>query len=288
MEKTKIIVDSTSDIPVSWLEKYDIDIVPLYIVWEDDKTEPDTRDVKELMDYYDRLVKAEKLPTTSQPSVADFKNAYTKAINEGYESILVLTISTKMSGTFNSANLAASEFDIPIRVVDTKLASAVIPLVARYARELLDKGLSLDEVVGKIQEARKNKKFHAIFFVSDFNFLVKGGRINKVSGFVGNLLKLKVGVYINEEGEMIPFDKARGSKKAYSMILRKMEEEGVKIGQKIGLIGIHCNAKEDIDEMLRLIKERYDVEFFDYSNTGKVISTHVGIGMAGFGIEVLE
>ncbi|MCD6105676.1 MAG: DegV family protein [Thermosipho sp. (in: Bacteria)] len=288
MEKTKIIVDSTSDIPVSWLEKYDIDIVPLYIVWEDDKTEPDIRDVKELMDYYDRLVKAEKLPTTSQPSVADFKNAYTKAINEGYESILVLTISTKMSGTFNSANLAASEFDIPIRVVDTKLASAVIPLVARYARELLDKGLSLDEVVGKIQEARKNKKFHAIFFVSDFNFLVKGGRINKVSGFVGNLLKLKVGVYINEEGEMIPFDKARGSKKAYSMILRKMEEEGVKIGQKIGLIGIHCNAKEDIDEMLRLIKERYDVEFFDYSNTGKVISTHVGIGMAGFGIEVLE
>ncbi|MBO8139065.1 MAG: DegV family protein [Thermosipho sp. (in: Bacteria)] len=288
MEKTKIIVDSTSDIPVSWLEKYDIDIVPLYIVWEDDKTEPDTRDVKQLMDYYDRLVKAEKLPTTSQPSVADFKNAYTKAINEGYESILVLTISTKMSGTFNSANLAASEFDIPIRVVDTKLASAVIPLVARYARELLDKGLSLDEVVGKIQEARKNKKFHAIFFVSDFNFLVKGGRINKVSGFVGNLLKLKVGVYINEEGEMIPFDKARGSKKAYSMILRKMEEEGVKIGQKIGLIGIHCNAKEDIDEMLRLIKERYDVEFFDYSNTGKVISTHVGIGMAGFGIEVLE
>jgi len=288
MEKTKIIVDSTSDIPVSWLEKYDIDIVPLYIVWEDDKTEPDIRDVKELMDYYDRLVKAEKLPTTSQPSVADFKNAYTKAINEGYESILVLTISTKMSGTFNSANLAASEFDIPIRVVDTKLASAVIPLVARYARELLDKGLSLNEVVDKIQEARKNKKFHAIFFVSDFNFLVKGGRINKVSGFVGNLLKLKVGVYINEEGEMIPFDKARGSKKAYSMILRKMEEEGVKIGQKIGLIGIHCNAKEDIDEMLRLIKERYDVEFFDYSNTGKVISTHVGIGMAGFGIEVLE
>lgn len=288
MEKTKIIVDSTSDIPVSWLEKYDIDIVPLYIVWEDDKTEPDTRDVKELMDYYDRLVKAEKLPTTSQPSVADFKNAYTKAINEGYESILVLTISTKMSGTFSSANLAASEFDIPIRVVDTKLASAVIPLVARYARELLDKGLSLDEVVDKIQEARKNKKFHAIFFVSDFNFLVKGGRINKVSGFVGNLLKLKVGVYINEEGEMIPFDKARGSKKAYSMILRKMEEEGVKIGQKIGLIGIHCNAKEDIDEMLRLIKERYDVEFFDYSNTGKVISTHVGIGMAGFGIKVLE
>jgi len=288
MEKTKIIVDSTSDIPVSWLEKYDIDIVPLYIVWEDGKTEPDTRDVKELMDYYDRLVKAEKLPTTSQPSVADFKNAYTKAINEGYESILVLTISTKMSGTFSSANLAASEFDIPIRVVDTKLASAVIPLVARYARELLDKGLSLDEVVDKIQEARKNKKFHAIFFVSDFNFLVKGGRINKVSGFVGNLLKLKVGVYINEEGEMIPFDKARGSKKAYSMILRKMEEEGVKIGQKIGLIGIHCNAKEDIDEMLRLIKERYDVEFFDYSNTGKVISTHVGIGMAGFGIKVLE
>lgn len=288
MGKFKIIVDSTSDVPVSWLEKYDIDIVPLYIVWEDGKTEPDTRDTKELMEYYNKLVSSEKIPTTSQPSVADFKNAYTKAIDEGYEGILVLTISTKMSGTYNSATLAASEFDFPIRVVDTKLASAIIPLVARYARELFDQGSSLDEVVEKVQEARKNKRFHAIFFVSDFNFLVKGGRINKVTGFVGNLLKLKVGIYINEEGEMIPFDKARGSKKAYSMILRKMEEEGIKIGQKIGLIGVHCNAKEDIDEMLKLINERYNVEFFDYSNTGKVISTHVGVGMAGFGIEVLE
>lgn len=193
-----------------------------------------------------------------------------------------------MSGTYNSALLASQEFEIPIKVIDTKMASSVIANMARYARELLESGMDLDDVVEQLQIARENKKFHAIFFVSDFDFLVKGGRVSRFSGFVGNLLKIKVGIFINKDGEMIPFDKVRGYKKAYNMILTKMEEEGVKIGKKIGLIGIHCNAKEHVEEMLKLIRERYKLEYFEMSNTGKVISTHVGIGMAGFGIEILE
>ncbi|SHH37431.1 DegV family protein [Thermosipho atlanticus] len=289
MGKTKIIVDSTSDIPVDWLKKYDIDVVPLHIVWPDGESEPDNvRSESELNEFYKKLENIEAIPTTSQPSVLQFKEAYERVINEGYDSILVLTISTKMSGTFNSASLAASEFDIPIEVVDTKMASAIISNMARYARELLERGMDVKEVARKVREERENDRFHAIFYVSDFNFLVKGGRVNRVTGFVGNLLKIKVGIFINDEGEMIPFDKARGFRKAYDMILSKMEEEGIKIGQKIGIIGVHCNAKSNIDEMLKLIKERYDVEYFEYTNTGKVISTHVGLGMAGFGVEVLK
>lgn len=287
--KTKIIVDSTSDMPVSWIEKYDVDIVPLHVNWDDGTSEDDNvRDEKSLKEFYERLGNAETLPKTSQPSILEFQNAYQKAIDEGYDSILVLTISTKMSGTFNSARLAAQEFDIPIEVIDTKMASSIISNMARYARELLDKGMPLEEVAKKVIEARENKRFHAIFFVSDFDFLAKGGRVSKFTGFVGNLLRIKVGIYINEEGEMIPFDKARGYKKAYNMILSKMEEEGIKIGQKIGLTAIHCDAKEHEDEMLKMIKERYEVVYYDYTNTGKVISTHVGLGMAGFGVEVME
>ncbi|ONN27863.1 carbohydrate-binding protein [Thermosipho affectus] len=287
--KTKIILDSTSDIPESWLEKYDIEIVPLHINWISGESEPDdTRNEKELKKFYEKLLSAQELPKTSQPSIVQFQNAYMRAIEEGYEGILVLTISTKISGTYNSALLASQEFDIPIKVIDTRMASSIISNMARYARELLDAGLDLEEVEKKIIDARKNKKFHAIFFVSDFNSLVKGGRVSRFSGFVGNLLKIKVGIYINDEGELIPFDKVRGYKKAYNMILTKMEEEGVKIGKKIGLTGIHCNGGEHVDEMYKLIKERYQVVYFDKSSTGKVISTHVGIGMAGFGIEILE
>ncbi|ABR29902.1 carbohydrate-binding protein [Thermosipho melanesiensis] len=287
--KTKIILDSTSDIPKNWLEKYDIDIVSLHVNWPNDESEPDdTRDEEELKEFYEKLSNAEQLPKTSQPSIVQFQEAYKKAIDNGYDSILVLTISTKMSGTYNSALLASQEFEIPIKVIDTKMASSVIANMARYARELLESGMDLDDVVEQLQIARENKKFHAIFFVSDFDFLVKGGRVSRFSGFVGNLLKIKVGIFINKDGEMIPFDKVRGYKKAYNMILTKMEEEGVKIGKKIGLIGIHCNAKEHVEEMLKLIRERYKLEYFEMSNTGKVISTHVGIGMAGFGIEILE
>ncbi|QTA38123.1 DegV family protein [Thermosipho ferrireducens] len=288
MAKTKIIVDSTSDIPPSWLEKYDIDMVALHVNWPDGTSEPDdTRKSEELKDFYQKLSLAEKLPKTSQPSIKQFQDVYMKALNDGYDSILVLTISSKMSGTVNSAKLAASEFDIPIEVVDTKMASSVVALMAKYARELSNEGLSVKEIAEKVMEKRFGGGFHAIFFVSDFNFLVKGGRVNRFTGFVGSLLKIRVGIYINNEGEMIPFEKARGAKKAYAMILNKMEEEGIKIGQDIGLIGVHCDNMEDIKEMVKLLEERYNVKYIDYANTGKVISTHVGIGMAGFGIEVL-
>ncbi len=288
MAKIKILVDSTSDIPVDWTQKFDVDIVPLYINWSDGTSEKDdTRDYQQLQKFYQKLTDSPELPKTSQPSIEDWRAIYEKYEKDGYDGILILTISSAMSGTFNSATLAAKMVKIPVQVVDTKMASSIIANMARYARELIENGMEIESVADEVIKKRQASKFGAFFYVSDFNFLVKGGRVSKFQGFVGSLLKIKVGIYIDDEGNMIPFSKARGTKAAIDMLLNKCEEMGFKPGQEVGFTMVGCNSEEELKQIESALKTRYKVNYLAYTPTGKVISTHVGPGMAGFGIEAL-
>ncbi len=284
--RIKILVDSTADIPPEWLEKFDIDVVPLKIIWTDGTSEDDERDPEGLNHFYDKISKAVELPKTSQPTVFEFLQRYRNAEQSGYEGVMVLTLSSKMSGTANSATTAAKEATIPIEVFDTKTASAAISLVARRARELASTGLNPKEIISQLEKDTASRKFHAIFYVSDFSFLVKGGRVSKIQGFFGTVLKFKVGVWINDDGEMVPFGRTRGKSHAYDMLL---EEAGkyVPAGSKIRLAMIHANAEDEAKELLERMKEKYEVAETSFHMAGKVITTHVGPGMCGFGIEVV-
>ncbi|MBZ4661276.1 DegV family protein [Thermotoga petrophila] len=284
--KVKILVDSTADVPFSWMEKYDMDSIPLYVVWEDGKSEPDERKPEEIMNFYKRIREAGSVPKTSQPSVEDFKKRYLKYKEEGYDAVLVLTLSSKLSGTYNSAVLASKEVDIPVYVVDTLLASGAIPLPARVAREMLENGATIEEVLKKLDERMKNKDFKAIFYVSDFDYLVKGGRVSKFQGFVGNLLKIRVCLHI-ENGELIPYRKVRGDKKAIEALIEKLREDTPE-GSKLRVIGVHADNEAGVVELLNALRRSYEVVDEIISPMGKVITTHVGPGTVGFGIEVLE
>jgi len=284
--KVKILVDSTADIPFSWMEKYDMDSIPLYVVWEDGTSEPDERTPEEIENFYRRIKEASSVPKTSQPSVEDFKKKYLKYQEEGYDAVLVFTISSKLSGTYNSAVLAAREVDIPVHVVDTRLASGAIPLPARLAREMLEKGATVEEVLKRIDERMKSSDFKAIFYVSDFNYLVKGGRVSKFQGFVGNLLKIRVCLHI-EDGELIPYRKVRGDRKAIEALIEKLREDTPE-GSKLRVIGVHADNEAGVMELLNTLRKKYEVVDEIISPMGKVITTHVGPGTVGFGIEVLE
>ncbi|ADA67426.1 MULTISPECIES: DegV family protein [Thermotoga] len=284
--KVKILVDSTADVPFSWMEKYDMDSIPLYVVWEDGRSEPDERKPEEIMNFYKRIREAGSVPKTSQPSVEDFKKRYLKYKEEGYDAVLVLTLSSKLSGTYNSAVLASKEVDIPVYVVDTLLASGAIPLPARVAREMLENGATIEEVLKKLDERMKNKDFKAIFYVSDFDYLVKGGRVSKFQGFVGNLLKIRVCLHI-ENGELIPYRKVRGDKKAIEALIEKLREDTPE-GSKLRVIGVHADNEAGVVELLNALRRSYEVVDEIISPMGKVITTHVGPGTVGFGIEVLE
>ena len=285
MRKIKIVVDSTSDIPLNMLEEYDIDVVPLYVIWPDGTQEPDTVDEEEKRKFYKRLLESPEIPDTSQPTVQDFIEKYRELEEKGYDEVLVLTISTQMSGTFNSATLAAKEVDIPVYVFDTLRASTVVGLMARTARLLADKGYSSEEIIKILKERFDAGDYHAVFYVSNFDYLVKGGRISKFQGFLGTMLKMKVGVYIRQDGNMEPFGKARGTAKAIKMILEKLEEVGFKPGEKVNVIMITAGADDEAEKLLEAVKEKYDVIYHNKSLTGKVITKHVAPGMVGVGME---
>ncbi len=285
--RIKILVDSTADIRRDWLEKYDADLVPLKVIWPDGTSEDDSRDPDDLMKFYNKLKNSSEIPKTSQPTVFEFLQKYRSAEQAGYEGVVVITLSSKMSGTLNSAATAAKESKIPIEVWDTKLASSVNALIVRRARELAIEGKNPEQIVEELQRERDAKKLQAFFYVSDFNYLVKGGRVSRFQGFLGTMFKIKVGIWINYEGEMIPFDKARGKSKAYDLLVGKVGNE-IPFGSHVKLAMIHADAENEAKELLEKLKENYDVVDSSFHMTGKVITTHVGPGMCGFGIERLS
>lgn len=283
----KIVVDSTSDIYPNWLKEHDIEVVPLKIIWNDGKSEDDTRNKEDILKFYEKIKKEKILPTTSQPSVEDFKKIYEEAEKEGYNDVLVLCLSSKLSGTVNSANLASQYTELNVKVVDTKLASSVIGLIAVEARRLSNKGLSIDEVVKKITDEINKRKFLALFYVSDFSFLIRGGRVSKVQGFVGGALKVKPCLTFNEEGFMIPFKKPIGEKKAQLSLLEKLKEF-MPEGSKIRLCMINADNENGVKSLVNILKERYEIVDIESTFMGKVITTHVGPGTAGFGVQLVE
>ncbi len=283
----KIIVDSTSDIYPRWLEEYDIAVVPLKVIWSNGESEDDSRDQDDVLNFYKRIKNEKKLPTTSQPSVDDFKTLYETAEKEGYDEILSICLSSKLSGTVNAANLASQYTKLKVKAIDAKLASSVLGLIAVEARRLSKQGMNVEQISEKLIEKINNKEFLALFYVSDFSFLIKGGRVSRTQGFVGGALKVKPCLTFNEEGVMVPFKKPIGEKKAQFTLLEKMQES-IPEGSKIRLCMINAENEKGVKSLLKLLNSHYEVVSVESTFMGKVITTHVGPGTAGFGVQLVK
>jgi len=288
MERTKILVDSTGDMPLEWIKKMDVDVIPLHILWEERGiNEDDSRNYDDLKQYWDDLDKEEDLPKTSQPTPVEFKQRYDRYFEEGYAGVMVITLSSSLSGTYNSAIIAAKEYGERIQVIDSKTASSAIALMVYRASELLAEGMDVLKAKDELMKEIENKRFGAFFYVSNFNFLRKGGRVSRFASFVGTMLNLRVSIFINENGEMIPFGKSRGTKKAQKLVISKSHEFFPQ-GTKVRLTMVHSRNEEECENLLKMLKSEYEVVESVYTPMGKVISSHVGPGTAGFGIEKLS
>jgi len=155
------------------------------------------------------------------------------------------------------------------------------------ASELLAEGMDVLKAKDELMKEIENKRFGAFFYVSNFNFLRKGGRVSRFASFVGTMLNLRVSIFINENGEMIPFGKSRGTKKAQKLVISKSHEFFPQ-GTKVRLTMVHSRNEEECENLLKMLKSEYEVVESVYTPMGKVISSHVGPGTAGFGIEKLS
>jgi len=275
-ENTAIVLDSTSDLPEghgrpSWR------VVPLYVRFGDQEARREYVDVSSA-EFYRRLRESDQPPKSAQPSPADFATVFEDL--SGYERILCVVLSAKLSGTFASAELAAQDFGGKVRVLDSKVTSGGTVILTDAIQRRLDRGTDDDEVDAVVERFQRDRGL--LFTVDTLEYLVRGGRIGKAAGLAGQLLSVKP-ILAFDDGEVAPLKRVRGRAKA----LGELEEifRGSTEGQDDPNLHVgvgHAEAREDCDELVRRVQAARPHASVDIVTTlGPVIGTHGGPGTLG-------
>jgi DegV family protein with EDD domain len=275
-DNTAIVLDSTSDYPEAPSRFPNMRFVPLYVRFGDETF----RDYVELgsAEFFEKLRTSPVLPATSQPTPQDFVTTYESLA--GYERIYSLHISATMSGTFQSAELAAQELGGDrVRVVDTKTASLAIAMLAHAMQRRLARGTTDVELAALVE--RFQRDIGVVFTVETLEYLQRGGRIGRAAALAGSLLNVRPILGIND-GEVVAVARARGRAKALAEFERRFEAATEdKPGLRIAIA--HADAPEwvgTLSELVWRIRPKAEIEFT--GPLGAVVSTHAGPGTVGF------
>jgi fatty acid kinase fatty acid binding subunit len=276
-ENTAVVLDSTADFPKAPELFPNFRVVPLYVRFGDESY----RDYVEIdpAEFYARLQASAVLPTTSQPTPADFLAVYETLVPR-YERILSLQISSTLSGTFGSAETAASLLGgDAVRVIDTRTVSASLVLLALGVQRRLERGTTDEEIDAFV--AAYGRQHRLLFTVNTLEYLAKGGRIGKAAAFAGNLLNVKPILTIRD-GEVVPLKRVRGNQKAFEEFRALFESTSSdSAALKVGIA--HAAAPERLDALRTLVERvRPHAEIEIATQLGAVIGTHAGPGTVGF------
>ena len=277
MNRIIIVTDSTSDIPPGMAEALGIKVVPLTLMFGEEAFRDNLDMTPE--QFYERLPRSQRLPTTSQPSPVEYMNVYRTILDENPEStILSFHISSGLSGTYQSAKLAKSMLEEEgdrITVVDTLSASYGFGFMVVHAARLAAEGKSAEEILESAEKLRASRKLY--FLVDTLEYLQKGGRIGKASAILGTLLNIKPILSIDEEGIIYAVEKVRGRKKAVARMIElfKADLPGV---NKINVAVGHTAEPESGKEFLNELAGHFTLEEQVLTNVGPVVGSHVGNG----------
>jgi DegV family protein with EDD domain len=278
MDRIGIVCDSTCDLGPEWLSEHDVVMVPLKVTFGSESF----LDWVELTPsaFYEKLAASDVLPKTSQPSPADFVAVYNRQADEGCTGIVSVHLSSPLSGTIESATMAAKMVTIPVRVVDTLTVSAAEALSVDAAINARDAGLGLDGVEAATRAVAERS--HLYFALDTLDYLVKGGRAGKAQGLAASLLNIKPVLTINDDGIIEPFKKAKGMKKAIAEMAASVAEASQVA--PLRLILLHAQAPdlvENLTSALDAAGAHYRV--VHTVSVGAVIGTYAGpraIGVA--------
>jgi DegV family protein with EDD domain len=277
VENTAVVLDSTADFPEAAQRFPNVRVVPLYVRFGDESF----ADYAEMTPdrFYERLRTAPELPTTSQPTPADFLAAY-EELAPRYEHILSLQISSTLSGTFASAQTAAGMLGGgKVRVIDTRTVSASIALLALGVQRRLERGTTNEEIDAFVE--RYQREHMLLFTVSTLDYLAKGGRIGRAAALAGNLLNVKPILTIRD-GEVVPLKRVRGNAKAFAEFRELFESTSTDtLALKVGIA--HAAAPERLDALRTLVEHvRPHAQIEIATTLGAVVGTHAGPGTIGF------
>lgn len=278
MAQFKIITDTTADLPISYITEHDIGLVYLgYMIDGEDYGKDNQLDWKE---FY-ALMRSGKMPTTSQVNPEQAKNYYEECIKEN-KNILHIAFSSGLSGSYNSAVIAAQEImeehpDCNIRVIDSLSASLGEGLLVHKAVKMQQAGKSLDEVYEWVR-ANIHHLVH-VFTVDDLNHLYRGGRVSKVSAIVGTLASIKPLLHVDDEGHLTSLKNIRTRKKALMALVDYMEEKMGNFREQNDIIFIsHGDSLADAEIVQEEVRKRFGIDSFLINHVSPTIGAHSGPG----------
>lgn len=266
---TCILVDSTADMPDYIAADPNVSMIPLLVRFGDESYR-DWIDITPPV-FYAKLRTAKELPTTSLPSVGEFTEKYT-SLKQTWQHIFSIHLSSKISGTFESASVAAGAF-ADITVIDTGICSCGVSLLVERLLLKLDQGVEYADFMAYIDWFKRTRGM--LFLLDTLEFIVKGGRIGRAAGLAGSLLSIKP-ILTFSDGLVTPFKKARGEKKALQMIVDTFladTKPGTPVQAAIGH-GDDLEKAEELQRLLAATDREVDLRFIGY--VGSVIGTYGG------------
>jgi DegV family protein with EDD domain len=271
-KKIALITDSTNDLPKEYRKKYKIYVVPLTIIWGENQYLDGIELTAE--DFYIRLLADSNFPTTSQPTPKQFLSVYQKARADGAEEILVITISSAMSGTIGSARTAAEGFTIPVHIMDSKSNSMSLGWQVLAAAREREKGGDIQQMMEAVTKVRQNLHYHIVLETIDYLF--HGGRIAGAARLIGGLLHLKPQIRVNHESGSVEagdISRTRGQaiERLYSSFFKLIDTT-----RPLHIAVLHNAALLEAEALAERVRQEFNPKELIISIVSPVLGVHTG------------
>lgn len=269
----RVIADSGCDLPMEVLVENQIEMVPLKVTFEDGDSYLDRVEMSP-GEFREKMYRCKELPKTAAPNPDSFMQVFHRALNEAGEAVCIC-ISSGLSSTYQSAVLARDMLDTDkIRVIDSQSASLGEGILAIRAAEMARQGLPLDTVLNRLIDYRD--KLTTVFTLDTLDNIIKGGRLTKFQGLVGNILDIKP-LFHGVEGNIEVLEKLRGRRRALRRVTTLIGEMSRDVEECI--IGLsHMDCLEEVNELKKEIEKLYNPARIIIAEMGSTLGTYAGKG----------
>jgi DegV family protein with EDD domain len=265
VEKIQIVTDSTGYISKAYADEHHIQVLPLSVHLSGETMEEGYPG--EFEDFFRRLSSSEDFPKTSQPSVESFVEVFEEAVRQGKE-VIAIVISSKLSGTYNSASAAARMVDPEkIRVIDSQTSVSNLRFLVEKAHKLAQSGMPSQEIARHIEAARDRMGIRLT--VDTLEYLRRGGRLSGAQAYIGNILNIKPVIGL-VDGALVSISKTRGKNKAIELIMADIPREVERISI------CHIMNGEEARSIQSILQERFPTAAISIDDIGPVIGSHLG------------
>ncbi|PFH85632.1 DegV family protein [Bacillus sp. AFS088145] len=275
--RTAIVTDSTSYIPKEVRDSLDIHMLPLNVIFGDASYQEEVEITAE--QFFLKVREQKELPKTSQPAYGTIIEKF-EQLSKEYEAVVAITLSSGISGTYQSIVSAGSMIDnLEVVAYDSEISCMVQGFYVIEAAKMAKSGAGPTEIIERLDEIKKSA--NAYFMVFDLDHLQRGGRLSSAQAFVGSLLQVKP-ILTFVDKQIVAFEKIRTEKKAMKRITDLFGEVSSK-GEKMKAVVIHSNREDDAKKLAQQLSETYPNVELETSYFGPVIGTHLGEGALGLG-----